>query len=159
MHQQISGVYEVIGRRLDRIVGDVAPTHLDVLCADAAEKPQIEISGNDLPGGAYSMGKPSRHRPCAGAHLEASPSFGDTDSVELAKRRWIVELLDQSQAREFVVRFVITPEVGVVRIVLVAQTSLPNTAVLGQVIGRISGCLSFQRAWRFEPSPAAAGPG
>ena len=51
MHQQISGVHKVIRRRLDGILNDVKTTHFDILCADVAEKTQIDIGGNNFPGG------------------------------------------------------------------------------------------------------------
>ena len=110
MHQKISGVYKVIRRRLNGILSDVTATRLDVLCSDIAEKPHIEVSSNDLPGSTHTFRKPARNGPTASAHFEAPPAFGDTNRVELTKRRRIVVLLNQLQAGEFVARFVVAPE-------------------------------------------------
>jgi len=46
--------------------------------------------------------------------------------IELSTRRRIVELLDQSQSRKLVVRFVVTPEIVTVRGVFLIQTNLPR---------------------------------
>ena len=69
-----------------------------------------------LPDRTYSLRKPSRDRPGASTYLKASPAFSDTDRVELAKRGRVVELLNQSQARKFVVRFVFAPDTSPFRV-------------------------------------------
>jgi hypothetical protein len=60
-------------------------------------------------------------------HLKASPAFSYTDRVEMTKRRRIVELLNQSQRRTFVARFVVAPEIVTAPRVVLRQSTLPYT--------------------------------
>jgi len=121
MRQKISCVDEVIRGRLNRILRDIATAHLDVLCTDIGEKPYVQVSGHHLSGRPYPLRKPSRDRPGASAHFKASPAFSYADRVELAKRRRIVELLNQFQPRKFVARFVVAPEIVTALGILLSQ--------------------------------------
>ena len=86
---RMSQVKRCIGQRISE---KVMASHLHAIAGERLEQASVEIGRQHRPRSADALGQQPRDGALPGADVEAMPSLGHTDRVELTDREWIVAL-------------------------------------------------------------------
>ena len=70
-------MHQVVKAEVDRVAGNIAAPHLDVRLVKIAEKPQINIGGNNTPLRTHPFRKPTHNRTRTGSNLQTTPPRPD----------------------------------------------------------------------------------